>query len=146
MKCALEMKMAVDEKLAREEIEKKLKEKKEFEKNMLEYLKNVSKLSDMIEEKLLEGNGRVELLFNRHPWKKDFYSFGKKDYSYLKTEPYWELRYKIENYFHLEHLVAFLENHCYEVKIETYSFVGYSSTGKSKRTVDCWKMIIKIPQ
>ena len=146
MKCALEMKIAVAEKLAREEAEKKLKEKKEFEENMSEYLKNISKLSNMIEEKLLEGNGYAELLFNRHPWRKDFYNFGKKDYSYLKTAPYWQLRYETEDYFYLEHLVSFLENLCYEVKIETYSFVGYSSTGKSKHTVDCWKMIIKIPQ
>jgi hypothetical protein len=139
MKCALEMKVAVETKLLNEEMEA-----------MEHYLTEVlPKLNAIVEDLLLRGNGKAELMLDEKGNGK--YYLGCKDYeSYPKNSlPYWAVRrdkrFNSDDIIYLEHYKNFLENLCYEVKITQDSFKGCSSTGKSTEYVYYPVLKISIP-
>lgn len=153
MKCALEMRMEVEKKILQEEIERKIKEQKQFEENMDKYLTQMMpKLNTFIEQQLLKGNGKTEFLVKKCSamTEKGFYFIGEIRNPYHTKFPYWNLFY--HPYFSLgctilclEHYVKFLQELCYDVTIEDATFRGCSSTGKSEEWVPCQKIIVKIP-
>lgn len=153
MKCALEMKVAVEEKLLQEEIERKRKKQERYEQNMNTYLTEVfPKMNDFVEELLLKGNGQAEFLIRRcqSVLEQGFYYIGEKGNPYRTKLPYWDLFNHPtfstgHNLFCLEHYVDFLKSLCYDVSVESASFYGNSSTGKSKELVCCSVIKISIP-
>ena len=140
MKCAMEMKVAVETKLLNEEMEK-----------MEHYLTKVlPKLNIIVEDLLFRGNGQAELMLDKKADGK--YYLGCKDYeSYPKNSlPYWgvrrDKRFNDCDIIYLEHYKEFLENLCYEVEITQGSFRGCSSTGRSTGYVYYPALKISIPK
>lgn len=62
MKCALEMAVAIAEVERLEEIRKEEERKKEFEKRLAEFYENIEKINAFVENAILKGKGKVELL------------------------------------------------------------------------------------
>lgn len=154
MKCAMEMKFAVEEKLIQEEIERKIKEQKQFEENMNKYLTQMMpKLNNFIEQQLLKGNGKMEFFVKEctAQSEKGFCYIGEIKNPYNTELPYWNLIYHSSflstcNILYLEHYIKFLKELCYDITIEDATFRGCSSTGKSKEWVSCQMITIKIPE
>lgn len=147
MKCALEMKMALVEKKAKEEMERLLALQEKVNNEMTKYQSYLPTLNKKVEEALLEGNGIAELFFDTDcNCLEGFFYLGWKDYSYLKTRPYWDLRRSSSSNVYIEHYCEFLRNLCYEVDFVKTSFLGWSSTGKTNMEHNCYKLIVKIPE
>lgn len=152
MRCALEMKVAVEEKLLQEEIERERKRQEQYEKNMNTYLTEMlPKINDFVEKLLLEGNGKAEFLIKKctAASEQGFYYIGEISNPYQTELPYWNLFYHkafVSNLLHLEHYVNFLKNLCYDVSVEEASFYGNSSTGKTKKLVSCSCVKVSIPK
>lgn len=150
MKCALEMKIAVVEKITKEEEEKRLAKQREMERKMQEYLNHLSYFNKEIESALLEGNGLAEILIDKADFSNDGYYQIVYQYYYSaamrkQKKPYWTLGISNNFKFNLTHYCDYLRQHCYEVEVIPFSYRGYSSTGKSTMTVSCYKLIVKIP-
>ena len=150
MNCALEMKIAVVEKIAKEEEEKRLAKQREIERKMQEYLNNLSYFNKKVELALLEGNGIAEILIDKVGFSNDGYYQMVYQYYYnsameKQKKPYWSVGIWNSLKFNLAHYCEYLRQHCYEVEVIPFSYRGYSSTGKSTMTVSCYKLIVKIP-
>jgi hypothetical protein len=147
MKCALEMKIAIVEKLAKEEAEKLAAIQAKIDDEMVKYLNYLPKINAMIEKELLKNNGVAEILLDKDcSCLEGFYFVGWKDYTYLKNRPYWDLRRSSASNLCLEHYCQLLRSLCYEVEFVPHEFLGWSSTGKTTHTVHCYKLVVKIPQ
>lgn len=147
MKCALEMKIAIVEKLAREEAERLAAFQAKIDDEMTKYLNYLPRVNEMVEKALLENNGVAEILLDKDCSCLDgFYFVGWQDFTYLKDKPYWDLRRSTYSNLHLEHYCQLLRSLCYEVEFVPHEFLGWSSTGKSTKYVHCHKLVVKIPQ
>ena len=140
MKCAMEMKMMVTEKIKEEE-------RKRTERYLTVVL---PKLNSIVEELLLSGNGIAEIMLD-HKSNGEYYLCAKDYDSYPKNElPYWGLRrdkrFDYYDTIYLHHYISFLENLCYKVELTQKSFKGCSSTGKSTGYVYYDALIISIPK
>lgn len=149
MKCALEMAVAIAEVERLEAIRKEEERKKEFEKRLAEFYKNIEKIDAFVENAILNGKGKTELLVNSSFYFEEelgFYHFAELNNSYAHKNGgfAYYCTQTLTNSFPLEIYIEYLKSHCYNVEIVPYSFVGYSSTGKTKRTVYCNKMKISI--
>lgn len=150
MKCAMEMKIAVEEKLLQEKIKRAIEEQKALEKKIKHYTENVlPKLNALVEKLLLQGNGKATLKlkqrYDEWCWVGEI-----DDKSYPNNNlPYWELRrsndFDYDDIFPLDDYKQFLESLCYDVTVKNTSFMGCSASGKSKNLVYYTKMTISIP-
>ena len=155
MKCALEMTIAVQNKLAEEEKERIRKAKENEIKRQLQiakeyetYLKYKPALDNYVEKNLLKGNGSVVFLVQksqRTTDRENMYLIVEKNYQYSKSKPYW-YNDILSDPFHLNDYLKSLTDLCYDVEVKDASFTAYSSTGASKRTMNCLEIKISIPK
>ena len=149
MMCALEMAIAVEEAKRLEEIRKAEERKARYDKAVADFYNEIEVINKYVEKALLEGKGTAELMFDvglRGEEEFGQYKFSSHNMEY-KTQnggyPYYWTRSETP-YFILDLYVEYLKSHCYNVTIIPYEFWGYSSTGKTKRKVHCYKMKISI--
>ena len=150
MKCAMEMKIAVEEKLLQEKIKRAIEQQKVLEKKIKHYTENVlPKLNTLVETLLLQGNGKATLKLKQQC--DEWFWIGEMDYkSYPNNDlPYWELRrlnsFGYDDIFPLDDYKQFLESLCYNVTVKNTSFMGCSASGKSRNLVYYTEMTISIP-
>jgi hypothetical protein len=118
-------------KLAEEEAKRQAKLAK-FAKAMEEFKANLESIDAYVEEKLLEGNGKAELLIDKYLISvDDFWCFAEKSYAYSTEYPYWNNK-KMSEQFHLDTYIEYLREHCFTVEIIEKPFMACSSTGKTK--------------
>jgi ribosomal protein L17 len=149
MKCALEMAAVIVEAERLETIRKEEERKKEFEKRLVKFYEKIEKIDTFVENAILKGKGKAELLVDS-PFSTEkelgCYCFAELDNRYADRNggyPYYYTNTLTDN-FPLEIYIEYLKSHCYNAEIIPYSFVGYSSTGRTKRTVRCNKIKISI--
>lgn len=146
MKCALETAIAIEEAKRLEAIKAEEERKRKYEKDLKYFYEHIESIDSYVEKELVNNKGKIELLCEELPWWSGFYRFGEKDYDYKSKNggfPYYYLRPSALA-FPLDIYVEYLKSHCYTVKIESATFMGASSTGKTKKLVPCIKMIISI--
>ena len=149
MMCALEMTIAVEEAKRLEEIRKAEERKARYNKAVEDFYKNIENIDKYVEKALLEGGGTTELMFDS-PWSCDRelgqYYFCSKDMCYKDRNGGYPYYHTVSEtpYFILDLYVDYLQSHCYKVTVIPYDLWGYSSTGKTKRKVNCYKMKISI--
>lgn len=146
MKCALEMAIAIEEAKRLEAIKAEEERKRKYEEDLKYFYEHIEKLDSYVEKELMNGKGKIELLCEKFPWSNGFYHFGKKSYYYENRNggyPYYYLTPSTSD-FPLDIYVEYLKSHCYTVEIKDATFIGASSTGKTKFEVPCIKMIISI--
>lgn len=146
MKCALEMAIAIEEAKRLAEIKAKEERKRKYEMDLKRFYEHIKEIDFYVEKKLLNNKGKAELLCEECPWWSGFYLFGEKNYDYRNKNggyPYYSLTSKASA-FPLDIYIEYLESHCYTVKLEDATFVGASTTGKTKSKVPCIKITISI--
>ena len=146
MRCALEMKIALIEKAAKEEEEREAALRAKLANEMVKYLDYLPRLNQKVEQELLDNNGVAELLLDTDFRCLDGFYFVGWQEAISKSKYYWELRRSSAANIHLDHYCQMLRDLCYEVTFEETSFIGYSSTGKTHKPCKHYKLIIKIPQ
>ena len=145
MKCALEMAIAIEEAKRLEAIKVEEERKRRYEEDLKYFYNHIKSIDSYVEKELIKSKGRVELLCEKVLWN-GFYYFGEKDYDYKSRNggyPYYSLTTESVP-FPLDIYVEYLKSHCYTVEIEDATFIGASTTGKTKSKVSCIKMIISI--
>jgi hypothetical protein len=149
MKCALEMEIEIAKVEELERIKAEEERKAKYQAKLAEFYEELERFDEKVENALLEGKGKAEFLIdNSRSYKEegDFYYLAEPDnfYAYKNGgHPYYCMaRHSCD--FPLEIYVDYLKSHCYNVEITDYSFIGYSSTGATSRTVKCKKMKISI--
>jgi hypothetical protein len=155
MKCALEMAIAVQNKLAEEEKERIRKAKEDEIKRQLQiakeyetYLGYKPTLDNYFEKILLKGNGSAVLLVQkcqRTTDKENMYVIVEKNYNYSKSKPYW-WNDILSDPFHLNDYLKSLTDACYDVEVKDASFTAYSSTGASTKRMNCLEIKVSIPE
>ena len=148
MKCALEMAIEIAKVEELERIKAEEERKARYEKKLAEFYENLEKIDEVVENALLKGRGKAEILVD-DLWadnKDGFYHFAKFDNKYASKNGGYVYYYteRISEDFPLEIYIDYLKSHCYNVEVIDYSFIGYSSTGVTKRTVHCKKIKISI--
>ena len=133
MKYACEIMADVIAKKKAEEEAKRLAELERINKAMEYFQKHIEEIDAYVEKKLIEGNGKAELMIdNEESHCKDFWYFAKKSYKYSDTEPYW-YNCRITTDFPLGLYIERLREHCFTVEKVERPFVAYSSTLKNKK-------------
>ena len=155
MKCALEMTVAIQNKLAEEEKERIRKAKEDEIKRQLQiakeyedYLKYKPTLDKYFEKNLLKGNGSMVFLVQkskRATDKENMYIIVEKNYQYSKYKPYW-YNDILSDPFHLNDYLKSLTDLCYNVEVKDGSFTAYSSSGASTRQMNCLEIKVSIPE
>ena len=148
MKCALEMAIEIEKVKELERIKAEEERKARYEKKLAKFYENLEKIDEVVENALLKGRGKAEILVD-DLWscnEDGFYHFAEKDNcnAYKNGGHVSYYTKSISSDFPLEIYVDYLKSHCYNVEVIDYSFIGYSSTGKTSRTVSCKKMKISI--
>ena len=149
MKCAFEMAIEIEKVKELERIKAEEERRIQYEQKLAEFYENLEKIDSIVEKALLKGKGKAEIMVDScwsHNRDLDFYCFAEYDDSYTHKNGGHAYYYtkSISEYFPLEKYVEYLKEHCYNVEVEPYSFIGYSSTGATKKTVHCKKMKISI--
>lgn len=148
MKCALEMAIEIEKIKELERIKAEEERKIRYQTKLAEFYENLEKIDKIVEDALLEGRGRTEFLVDDScAYNEDgFYHFAETDkkYAYKNGGHVYYYTKSISDDFPLEIYIDYLKSHCYNVEIVDYSFIGYSSTGVTKRTVHCKKIKISI--
>lgn len=148
MKCALEMAIEIEKVKELERIKAEEERKVRYQTKLAEFYENLEKIDEVVENVLLENRGKAEILVD-DLWARNedgFYHFAETDgqYAYKNGGHAYYYTKRISDDFPLEIYVDYLKSHCYNVEVVDYSFIGYSSTGKTKRTVYCKKIKISI--
>jgi hypothetical protein len=103
---------------------------------MEEFKANLESIDAYVEEKLLEGNGKAELMIDQYLLSVDgFWCFAEKSYIYSTKYPYWGNK-KVSEQFHLDTYIEYLREHCFTVEIVEKPFMACSSTGKTERKLE----------
>lgn len=133
MKYACEIMTDVVAKKMAEEEAKRLVQLKKIAKAMENFQKHIEEIDAYVEEKLVAGDGKAELMIDTG-WVscEGFWHFAEKDYSYSNIKPYWFNLRKTEA-FPLELYIEYLREHCFTVEMVERPFTAYSSTLKSSR-------------
>lgn len=149
MMCALEMTIAVEEAKRLEEIRKAEERKARYNEAVRKFYEDIESIDKYVEKALLEGGGTAELMFDNY-WERERelgqFHFCSKDMCYKDRNggyPYYCTKSETENFI-LDLYVDYLKSHCYKVTVTPCDFWGYSSTGKTKKKVNCYKMKISI--
>lgn len=148
MKCALEMAVEIAKAEELERIKAEAERKARYEKKLAEFYENLEKIDKVVEDALLKGRGKAEILVD-DLWsfnEDGFYHFAKFNNEYASKNgghAYYHTE-RISEDFPLEIYIDYLKSYCYNVEVIDYSFIGYSSTGATKKTVYCKKMKISI--
>lgn len=146
MKCAFEMALEIEEVKRLGAIRAEEERKRKYEKDLKYFYEHIGDIDSYVEKELMNGKGKIELLCEKLTWWSGFYRFGEKDYDYKSKNggfPYYYLRPNTSA-FPLDIYIEYLKSHCYTVEIEDATFMGASSTGKTFRTIPCFKMTISI--
>lgn len=148
MKCALEMAAEIAEVERLERIKEEEERKARYQAKLEKFYENLEKINEVVENALLKDRGTTEILVDDlSAYNEDgFYHFAVADgqYAYKNGGHAYYHTKRISDDFPLESYVDYLKSHCYNVEVVDYSFIGYSSTGATKRTVHCKKMKISI--
>lgn len=147
MKCALEMAVEIEKEKELERIKAEEERRMRYQIKLEEFYENLEKINEVVENALLKGRGKAEILVDEYSDNADgFYHFAETDRKYAYKNGGHDYYYtkSISDLFPLEIYVDYLKSHCYNVEVVDYSFIGYSSTGATKRTVHCKKMKISI--
>lgn len=146
MKCALEMAIAIEEAKRLEAIKAEEERKRRYEEDLKYFYNHIKSIDSYVEKELIKSKGRIELLCEECYWRSGFYYFGEKNYDYKNKNGGYPHYYLTQStpMFPLDIYVEYLKSHCYTVEIKDATFIGASSTGKTKSKVSCIKMIISI--
>ena len=131
MKYACEIMVDVVAKKMAEEEAKRLVQLEKIAKAMENFQKHIEEIDTYVEEKLVAGDGKAELMIDTG-WVscEGFWYFAEKDYRYSDTKPYWSNSQKTAE-FPLELYIEYLREHCFTVEMVERPFTAYSSTFKS---------------
>lgn len=131
MKYACEIMVDVAAKKMAEEEAKRLAQLEKIAKAMENFQKHIEEIDAYVEEKLIAGDGKAELMIDSLCVScEGFWYFAEKDYRYSNTDPYWYNTQKTE-IFPLDFYIEYLREHCFTVEIVKRPFTAYSSTFKS---------------
>ena len=136
MKYAYEIMAEVTAKNKAEEEAKRLVELEKINKAMENFQKHIEEIDAYVEKKLIEGNGKAELMIDNYLSSgKGFWYFATKYYKYSDTKPYWD-NLRVTSDFPLGLYIERLREHCFTVEQVERPFMGYSSTGKTEIKMD----------
>ena len=131
MKYACEIMADVIAKKKAEEEAIRLAELKKMNEAMECFQRHIEEIDAYVEKKLIEGNGKAELMIEEGVFCKGFWRFVEKNYRYSTTKPFWNNTVETHN-FPLGIYIERLREHCFTVERVERPFIAYSSTFKSE--------------
>lgn len=160
MFCAQSVAAAIEAKRVEEMVQEAL-EKAKREQELAEQRKRknekfinqvMPEVDAFVEKALIDGKGEfVQLIYAAPSFYPHFIQFVEKSNEYRYKYPRNDMRYwsvtPVQDWeIPLEIYVEHLRSLCFEVEIIEAPWTGYSSTGKTSRTVYTRQLIVRVPK